>query len=88
MNFKNNLLSFIYDKNYCICLYNNNLYIYNYKQLIDFNSNSFNILIDDKHVYIDGNNLKVSKLTDYELEIKGDILNVKIEDINENKSSN
>ena len=83
MNFKNNLLSFIYDKNYCICVYENKVFIYNYKELENFSEKEFRIKIMDNDYNISGKNLKVKKITNNELIIEGDLKSITLGVINE-----
>lgn len=83
MNFKSNLLSFIYDKDYCICLYENKVFIYNYKEIINFYEKEFIVSVNDKTYKIEGTNLKVKKLTKDELIIEGNIILIKQEENNE-----
>jgi len=86
--FKKNMLSFIYDKDYCICNYKNKLYIYKYKKIINFNSKEFIIDVLEKQIIIKGLDLKINKLTREELLIEGKINKVFLEDKDENKSTN
>lgn len=76
MNFKSNLLSFIYDKNYCICMYDNKLFIYKYDEILNFLESEFIIKIKNKTYIISGKNLKVKKLTKEELIIEGEIKSI------------
>ena len=76
MNFKSNLLSFIYDKNYCICMYENKLFIYKYDEILNFLESEFIIKIKNKTYIISGKNLKVKKLTKEELIIEGEIKSI------------
>lgn len=80
MNFKNNLLSFIYDKDFCICMYDNKVFIYKYKEIINFLETEFLIKVENKTYKIEGKNLKVKKLTKDELVIEGNIKHIKLEE--------
>ena len=88
MSIKNNILSFIYDKDYCVCLFENRMFIYNYKNLINFSEDLFIININKKELNIYGSSLVIEKLTNKEILISGIIKKVEIEEKNENKSSN
>ncbi len=88
MNFKESILSFIHDKDYYICSYEQKIYIYKYNKIQSFNKNNFIIETKNKLIYIYGKNLKIEKLTRNELLIDGILTNIKLEDKNENKSSN
>ena len=83
LNIKNNILSYIYDKNYCICLYDNNIYIYNYKKIDHFNDHIFYLTVDKKKVKIEGNHLHIGKLTTNEIMIEGKINDIQMEDSSE-----
>ena len=83
MNFKSNLLSFIYDKDYCICMYENKIFIYNYEKIVNFYEKEFVVNVGNKFYKINGNNLKVKKLTKDELIIEGDAKEIKLEENHE-----
>ena len=83
MNVKNNLLSFIYDKNYCICLYENKVFIYKFSKIVNFNNSEFEIEILNNTYKIIGKDLKIKKLTKDELIIEGNFVNLSLKENNE-----
>ena len=76
MHIKENLLNFLYDKDFFINIYDNNIYIFNYNVIDLLTSNKIIIRIDNKKITIEGNNLLVSKMTKSEILIKGIITNI------------
>ncbi len=69
-NMLRNLVSYVKDKDYLIGVYKNKIYIYNYKYIIDIDSNLIKIDLGDKKLRINGKNLIVEKLENKEILIK------------------
>lgn len=78
MNLRDNIKNFLYDQKYIINIYEEEIYIFNYIYLPRFNENEIVVKIDDFKVLIKGGNLKITKMIDKELLIKGMINEVKI----------
>ena len=70
-----NLVNYIKDKDYLIAVYNDKIYIYNYKRIIDVDNNVIRIELNNKKLKINGKNIVVKKLENNEillnLECKG-----------------
>lgn len=64
---------------YYICLYNDNVYIYNYLEILSFTDNLIYIKLNDCNLKIKGNNLKMIKMEKNELLFKGEIIGVSYE---------
>lgn len=67
-----NLISYVKDNDYLIGVYNNKVYVYNYKKIIDIDNNYAKIDLGFKKVKIKGNNLSVKKLENHEILISID----------------
>lgn len=78
MHIKDNLINFVYDKNYFIGLYDNYLYCFNYEELVALNNNLVILKMPKWNIEIKGNNLFVNKMCPNEILIKGKILGIEI----------
>lgn len=76
MNYKNIIENYFDGENIKILLYENKVYIDNYKSLNNFDKDKIIVVGKDKNIEIIGDNLLVSKLLDKELLVTGKILNV------------
>ena len=83
MNIKNNILNYLDDKDYVITIYDNNLYIYKYDELLNLYDHLIIVKINKKIVKIHGINLKMKKMTEEEFIISGNINNIEIGETNE-----
>ena len=83
MNIKNNIINYLKDKDYIISIFDNYLYIYNYKKLLYFSETRFEVRLNNIKVIIDGKNLTIKKMNEEELMICGNIKSLKLEEINE-----
>ena len=82
MNIKDNIINYINDNTSVISIYDDNVYIYKYSKLESFSDKEVIISCDIKEIYINGDNLKITKMTGIELLVVGNILNIKFGDIN------
>ncbi len=83
MNIKNNILNYLCDKDYVVCLYEDCIYVFNYVYLEEFNDNRISVNLVDRRVIISGSKLLIVKMTKEELLIRGKIENLKVEYKNE-----
>lgn len=83
MKIKDNIVNYLFDRDYIISIYDNYFYVFNYKYLESFNENKISISVKSKLFTISGSNLLIVKITKEELLIKGTI--EKIEVINKNE---
>ena len=67
------------NKDYYICMYHNNIYIYNYTEIISFNNDIILVKINDFNLKIKGTNLHIKKMENKELLISGLISGVSYE---------
>lgn len=61
-----------------IATYENGLYIYNYKRIIDISNKQIEVLVDSKKIIVDGESITVVKLLANEIMLKGKITNIKV----------
>ena len=80
MNIRDNITNYLFDKDYLICIYENNIYIFNYKYLERFGASRISVRINDKYINISGNNLSIIKITKEEMLIKGNVQGLEILD--------
>lgn len=78
MHIKDNLINFLYDKNYYIGLYDNSLYCFNYQELILLTNSRVVLKMPNWKLEIKGNNLLISKMCINEILIQGNITNIGI----------
>ena len=71
-----NLISYIKDNDYLIGVYNNKVYINNYKRIINIDNNYIKVDLGSKKIKIKGNNLSVKKLENNEI-----LININVEGI-------
>ncbi len=76
MHIKDNIINFLYDKNYFINIYNNYIHLYNYEDLISLDDNILVIIINNSKLTIKGNNFKVIKMSKNELLLSGNVYNM------------
>ena len=67
------------DKEYYICIYDNNIYIYSYIDIISFNSSLIVVKLCNCNLVIKGNNMLINKMEKHELLISGNIIGVNYE---------
>lgn len=79
MHMKDNLVNFLYDKEYFITIYDSFIHIFNYKELVSLNSNKIILKLDQFNLTIKGQNLFITKMLPNEILIKG-----LIESVNKN----
>ena len=80
MNIKDNIKNYLFDKDYIICTYEDYVYVFNYTYLDSFNLKKIILRLPKKHVTINGNNLKIIKITKEEILINGLIRGIVIDD--------
>ena len=76
MNIKDNLINFLYDKNYFINVYEDYIHLFNYQDLIILTDSKIVLKFDSFIVTIKGCNLLITKMLPNEMLIKGKINNI------------
>lgn len=78
MNIKNNLINFLYDKNYFISIYEDYIHVFNYIELINISSDKIEFKINNFKLIIKGTNLVLTKMLKNEVLIKGKLKEIGI----------
>ncbi len=76
MNIFENLKTFLYDQNYFISIYDNNIYVNNYKDILNFTSKLISLKFANFNLEINGENLKIINMQEGELVIRGIFNNI------------
>lgn len=79
MNIKEIIDNCLKKEKYYISIYSDNIYIYNYLNIILYNNNLIMIELENNNYKIYGNGLKIIKSYNKELLIKGDIIKIEKE---------
>ena len=73
---KDNLINFLYDKNYFINIYDEYIHIFNYRELISLSSKKIILKMESFKININGTDLFITKMLPNEILIKGIISKV------------
>ena len=76
MHIKDNLINFLYDKNYFINIYEEYIHVFNYIELISLASNKIILKLEKFKLIINGQELFITKMIPNEILIKGSINSV------------
>ena len=76
MHIKDNLINFLYDKNYFINIYEEYIHVFNYVELISLASNKIILKLENFKLIINGQELFITKMIPNEILIKGSINSV------------
>ncbi len=76
MHIKDNLINFLYDKNYFINIYEEYIHVFNYVELISLASNKIILKLEKFKLIINGQELFITKMIPNEILIKGSINSV------------
>ncbi len=76
MHIKENLINFLYDKNYFINIYDEYIHIFNYQELISLSSKKIILKMESFKININGTDLFITKMLPNEILIKGNIVKV------------
>ena len=83
MNIKNNIINYLYDKYYIVCLYDNYIYFFNYECLDRFTRENIKIKIKSKILNIKGDDLTIIRITKSDLLVRGTIDSIEMKFTNE-----
>lgn len=78
MNIRNNLVNYLFDKDYIVSLYDDSIYFFNYKYLDSFDEKEIIVSLVSKRMTVQGEGLTIVKMTKEELLIKGKIRELKV----------
>ncbi|MEG1149927.1 MAG: YabP/YqfC family sporulation protein [Bacilli bacterium] len=76
MHMKDNLINFLYDKEYFINIYEGFIHVFNYEELTSITNKLIVLKLTNFNLEIKGTDLFISKLLPNEILIKGNITNV------------
>jgi len=76
LHIKENLSNFLYDLDYFITIYEKNIHIFNYQELLLLNNNEIKLKLNAFKITIKGENLFIKKMLPNEILISGIIENV------------
>lgn len=76
MHIKDTIISYLYDKDYYIAVYEKNIYVFKYIELLKISSEEVVIKMDKFKIIIKGSNLFIKKLLKEEILISGEVLNM------------
>lgn len=78
MHMIENMKNFLMDQAYYIDLFNNNIHVYHYIDILVLKSERVELLMEEFTLEIDGKDMVVKKLAEKEILIEGLILNVRL----------
>ncbi len=78
MNIKNNIVNYLFDRDYIVTLYDDYIYFFNYKYLDSFDEKCITIEVAKRTFVVIGSDLLIIKMTKEELLIKGNITEVEV----------
>ena len=73
-----NIKTFLYDREYFISLFDNNVHVFNYLEVRNFTENEIVLNMENFRLAIKGKRLKITKMENREIIINGDIENIGI----------
>ena len=80
MHIKDNIVNYLFDRDYLLCTYDSHVYVLNYTYLESFNDKKITLKVSNKRVMIEGSNLIIVKITKEEMLIQGEIKGINIDD--------
>ena len=80
MNIRNNIVNYLFDKEYIICAYEDNVYVFNYTYLESFSNKRILLKMPAKFVTISGEDLIIVQITKEEMLIKGKVRSIDIDE--------
>ena len=80
MNIRNNITNYLFDKDYIICAYEDNVYVFNYTYLESFSNKRITLKLPKKYVNISGDELTIVQITKEEILIKGKIRRIDLDE--------
>ena len=78
MNIYKNIKNFLYDENVLISLFNEYIYIYNYKEVLTLSESEALIKLDNRIIHLIGDDFKIKSMLPKELQLFGTIRKIEI----------
>lgn len=79
MNIKGNILNYLYDRDYIVTMYEDFVYIFNYKYLEQFDENKIVVILPDRKISLFGSDMLIIRITKEELLIRGKVTKIEAE---------
>ena len=76
MHMKDNLINFLYDKNYFINIYDEYIHVFNYQELVSLSTEKIVLKLEEFKLNIMGSELFITKMLPNEILIKGKVIKV------------
>lgn len=80
LNIRNTIANYLFDKEYIVCTYEDNVYVFNYTYLESFSSKRIMLKIPGKFLTISGEDLIIVQITKEEILIKGKVRSIEIDE--------
>jgi len=78
MNIRDNIKNYLFDKEYIVAMYEDYVYVFNYRYLEQFLENRIVVSIDNKKIALNGSGLSIVKITKEEILVKGIVSSVEV----------
>ncbi len=77
MHLLKTLKNYLYDQNYVVNIYDNYLYLFNYIELIHLTDTNLKVKFQNFIIEVEGKSFLIYKMTNNEMLIKGEVINVR-----------
>ena len=78
MNIRDNVVNYLFDRDYIVSLYDDYVYFFNYKYLDTFGEREIVVSLKDRKFILTGSGMAIVKMTKEELLIKGSVSDLKV----------
>lgn len=78
MNIRDNIVNYLFDRNYVVSMYDDCVYFFNYKYLDSFDDKEIIVSLVDRKIMLIGNDMSITKMTKEELLIRGKVSELKV----------
>lgn len=78
MNIRNNIINYLCDREYIVCMYDDCIYIFNYRYLDRFDDEKIVVSLCDRKITVNGEHLSIVRMTKEELLIRGKITSIEV----------
>lgn len=78
MNIRDNIVNYLFDRNYVVSMYDDCVYFFNYKYLDSFDDKEIIVSLVDRKITLIGNDMSITKMTKEELLIRGKVSELKV----------
>lgn len=78
MNIRDNIVNYLFDRNYVVSMYDDCVYFFNYKYLDSFDDKEIIVSLVDRKITLIGHDMSITKMTKEELLIRGKVSELKV----------